>query len=159
MSAPVAEARGAVGVARSSPYQGLAPYREADADWFFGREEWCEVIADNLRAYRITVLYGWSGSARARSSAPASSDGCATRRPGASPRASGRDSRSSASPPGASTSRSRHWRRAWPPPRAAPGPEGALADVLEAWQERTGEPLLLVLDQLEELFAYHDRPG
>ena len=46
---------------RRSPYQGLVPYTEADADWFFGRDEWCEVVGDNLRAYRITVLYGASG--------------------------------------------------------------------------------------------------
>jgi Novel STAND NTPase 1 len=43
-------ARTAAAVARRSPYQGLVPYTEADADWFFGREEWCEVVTDNLRA-------------------------------------------------------------------------------------------------------------
>ena len=48
-------------VARPSPYQGLVPYSEADAEWFFGREEWSAVVADNLRAYRATVLYGASG--------------------------------------------------------------------------------------------------
>ena len=43
---------------RHSPYQGLVPYTEADAEWFFGRDEWSEMLADNFRAYRITVLYG-----------------------------------------------------------------------------------------------------
>jgi Novel STAND NTPase 1 len=47
--------------ARSSPYQGLVPYSEADADWFFGRDDWREIIVDNLRAYRLSVLYGASG--------------------------------------------------------------------------------------------------
>ena len=46
---------------RRWPYQGLVPYSEDDAEWFFGRDEWREVIADNMRAYRITVLYGESG--------------------------------------------------------------------------------------------------
>jgi hypothetical protein len=46
---------------RHSPYQGLVPYTEADAEWFFGRDEWAEMLADNFRAYRITVLYGTSG--------------------------------------------------------------------------------------------------
>ncbi len=46
---------------RGSPYQGLVPYAEADAEWFFGRDEWSEVLADNFRAYRVTVLYGVSG--------------------------------------------------------------------------------------------------
>ena len=47
--------------ARPSPYQGLVPYSESDAEWFFGRDEWSATVADNLRAYRITVLYGASG--------------------------------------------------------------------------------------------------
>src|SRR6185436_600011 len=46
---------------RTSPYQGLVPYSEDDADWFFGRQGWREVIVDNLRAYRVSVLYGASG--------------------------------------------------------------------------------------------------
>ena len=54
--------------------------------------------------------------------------------------------------------------RAPPPARIAPElaadpPEGSLADVLEAWPERIEGPLLLVLDQFEEFFLYHDRPG
>jgi WD40 repeat protein len=43
-------ARTAAAVARRSRYQGLVPYTEADADLFFGREEWREVVTDNLRA-------------------------------------------------------------------------------------------------------------
>ncbi|MBV9944303.1 MAG: hypothetical protein JO262_19395 [Solirubrobacterales bacterium] len=44
-----------------SPFQGLEPYGEEDAAFFFGREEWREIIIDNLRAYRLTLLYGASG--------------------------------------------------------------------------------------------------
>ena len=41
---------------RRRPYQGLVPCSEDDAECFFGRDESREVVADNLRAYRITVL-------------------------------------------------------------------------------------------------------
>jgi hypothetical protein len=46
-----------------SPYKGLAPFEDSDADalLFFGRESESEVIAANLIASRITVLYGPSG--------------------------------------------------------------------------------------------------
>ncbi len=46
---------------RASPQQGLVPYSEDDADWFFGRGGWREIVVDNLRAYRVSVLYGASG--------------------------------------------------------------------------------------------------
>lgn len=46
-----------------SPYKGLAPFEDSDVDalLFFGRERESEVIAANLMASRITVLYGPSG--------------------------------------------------------------------------------------------------
>ena len=46
-----------------SPYKGLAPFEDSDADalLFFGRERESEIIAANLIASRITVLYGPSG--------------------------------------------------------------------------------------------------
>jgi len=46
-----------------SPYKGLAPFEDSDADalLFFGRERESEVIAANLIASRLTVLYGPSG--------------------------------------------------------------------------------------------------
>ncbi|MGK7948288.1 MAG: hypothetical protein AB4368_05650 [Xenococcaceae cyanobacterium] len=44
-----------------TPYKGLAPYSEADAPFFFGRESDWEIIADNLMAARLTLLYGDSG--------------------------------------------------------------------------------------------------
>lgn len=43
------------------PYKGLMPYEETDAIYFFGREKWRDVIIDNLRASRLSVLYGSSG--------------------------------------------------------------------------------------------------
>jgi hypothetical protein len=43
------------------PYKGLQPYTEADRAFFFGRERDAEIIASNLYASSLTVLYGESG--------------------------------------------------------------------------------------------------
>jgi WD40 repeat protein len=43
------------------PYKGLQPYTEADRDFFFGRDRDQEIIASNLYASPLTVLYGASG--------------------------------------------------------------------------------------------------
>jgi WD40 repeat protein len=44
-----------------SPYQGLIPFSEEDAEYFFGREQETRLIISNLRAYSTTVLFGPSG--------------------------------------------------------------------------------------------------
>lgn len=46
-----------------SPYKGLAPFEDSELDalLFFGRERERDIIAANLTAYRLTVLYGSSG--------------------------------------------------------------------------------------------------
>src|SRR5215472_18603141 len=46
---------------RSTPYVGLQPYTEADIEYFFGRERDQRIVAANLGAARLTVLYGASG--------------------------------------------------------------------------------------------------
>ncbi|HEY0004767.1 MAG TPA: tetratricopeptide repeat protein [Pyrinomonadaceae bacterium] len=46
---------------RRSPYQGLIPYGEDDAPFFFGREKEARLIIANLFASPLTVLYGVSG--------------------------------------------------------------------------------------------------
>lgn len=43
------------------PYKGLDPFTEKDAVYFFGRETWRDIIVNNLKAARLTVLYGASG--------------------------------------------------------------------------------------------------
>jgi len=43
------------------PYKGLMPYREEDAEFFFGREREREIITANLISSRFTLLYGASG--------------------------------------------------------------------------------------------------
>jgi WD40 repeat protein len=61
----LAPARAAAGAAPAtppdSPYRGLMPYREEDAPFFFGRERETLLITANLRASRLTLLYGASG--------------------------------------------------------------------------------------------------
>ncbi|HEX8195661.1 MAG TPA: hypothetical protein VF571_05565 [Pyrinomonadaceae bacterium] len=44
-----------------SPYVGLVPFSEGDAQFFFGREKERDTIIENLRASRLTLLYGTSG--------------------------------------------------------------------------------------------------
>jgi hypothetical protein len=46
---------------RISPYQGLAPFEERDAAYFFGRESEKRLIVADLHAAPLTLLYGASG--------------------------------------------------------------------------------------------------
>ncbi len=48
-------------IKRRSPYQGLIPYGEQDAPFFFGREKETRLIIANLFASPLTLLYGASG--------------------------------------------------------------------------------------------------
>ena len=47
--------------APTCPYKGLGSYTEADKDYFFARESFRDLVAANLIASRLTVLYGPSG--------------------------------------------------------------------------------------------------
>ncbi len=47
--------------AAASPYKGLTHFTEEDFGLFFGRERERHVIVANLKARRLTVLYGESG--------------------------------------------------------------------------------------------------
>ena len=46
---------------RESPYQGLTPYDEGDAPYFFGRDKETKLIVASLFASPLTLLYGASG--------------------------------------------------------------------------------------------------
>jgi hypothetical protein len=48
-------------LAPETPYRGLTPYSEQDAPLFFGREDECDIVIDNMMASRLTLLYGASG--------------------------------------------------------------------------------------------------
>ncbi|MBU7582192.1 MAG: AAA family ATPase [Nostoc sp. TH1S01] len=49
------------GIEIPAPYKGLIPYSQTDSLFFFGREKEQQIIIQNLRASRLTVLYGDSG--------------------------------------------------------------------------------------------------
>src|SRR5438105_1651922 len=44
-----------------TPFVGLRPFTAGEADFFFGRETEIRVLVANLRAVRLTLLYGPSG--------------------------------------------------------------------------------------------------
>ncbi|WP_221334863.1 hypothetical protein [Streptomyces sp. EAS-AB2608] len=47
-----------------APYAGLVPFRQSDADTFFGREELTGQLVEHLREKRFLVLFGASGSGK-----------------------------------------------------------------------------------------------
>ena len=55
--APATEPAGAVS-RPDSPYVGLVPYEVSDAAFFFGRSLEAAIVAANLRAARLTIVYG-----------------------------------------------------------------------------------------------------
>lgn len=165
MSASAPPTVAAVGV-RRSPYQGLVPYVEADADWFFGRDEWREVIGDNLRAYRITVLYGASGVGKSsvlragllRHLEDEATENVATL--GVARLLPIYFSAWSLDEPLVALEGAVHAAAQKLVPELATSVQGAsLTELLASWPARVDGPLLLVLDQLEELFVYHERRG
>ena len=158
--APAAEAP--LGVARPrSPYVGLVPYDESDAAFFFGRSTEAAIVAANLRASRLTILYGPSGVGKTSLlMAGAVHD-------------LHEDARSAEAESPFAVCVFRSWRDDPVPglreaARAAleepagvrplPPPAGTLAETLRAWTERAGT-LLVVFDQFEEYFQYHPDEG
>src|SRR5262249_1575420 len=140
-----------------SPYVGLVPFGENDAAFFFGRSTEIAIVAANLRASRLTILYGPSGVGkssllmagvmhRLREDAEEADDetaftSCAYR--------SWRDS------PLEGVQATVQAALADAAGDIALSPPGeTLGDTLRAWTDETGT-LLLALDQFEEYFQYH----
>jgi len=111
------------------PYVGLAPFETAHADYFFGRKLDSAVLADNLLARQITVLYGASGVGK--------SSVLNVGLPNAL-----RELGEAAKP---------IHRRDWHEPAQL---AGWLDDVVDAARATTDIPLIVVLDQFEEYFLY-----
>ena len=146
------------------PYQGLAPYAEDDARFFFGRDGEREIIVANLLAYRLTVVYGTSGVGKT-----------SVLRAGVAHhlQASARGRLSQGVDPALLVAVFDAWRdepvagiqaavrRAvadvFGPAREL-GPAGdGLVETLRRWTTELSCDLLIVLDQMEEYFLYH--PG
>jgi WD40 repeat protein len=158
--------------ATASPYKGLSSYAEADATFFFGREEETSIIAANLVASRLTLLYGASGvgkssllragvALRLRERAAENLEASGApgfvvvvfpeeEEHGARRRDSWRDEPLAAIAAGIERAVAGLGIEAEPVDTSL-----SFAELLEAWTERVDGDLLLVLDQFEEYFLYH----
>ncbi len=155
---------GPVGAAtRTSPYQGLTPFTEDDADFFFGRDAEREAIASNLLAARLTLLYGASGVGKS-----------SVLLAGAVRDLHERARRTLDDPdtPRLAVAVVRRWNDdpthtvaaairdacvALVGEAADPPSDATLGDVIEHWTGAIGGKLLLVFDQFEEYFLYNER--
>jgi hypothetical protein len=145
----------------ASPYVGLVPYDEDDAEFFFGRSLEVAIIAANLRASRLTVLYGPSGVGKSSLLMAGVVHGLRTEADSAL-----EDRRFAVcvvdswldDPIGRVTDTTRGALQMLAGDEPLTTPRESLVESLRAWTERSG-PLLLVLDQFEEYFRYHPEEG
>jgi WD40 repeat protein len=133
-----------------SPYKGLAPFEDSPADalFFFGREREREIVAANLLAYRLTVLYGASGVGK--SSLIGAGVTHRLRRSGEAVvvfNAWSGDPVSSLLGDVQATLGS------------SDPPVGGLAASLAFWTTTLDRELYLILDQFDEYFLYHEDNG
>jgi WD40 repeat protein len=136
----------------ASPFKGLSYFGDSDHDrrFFFGRDRESEVVAANLMASRLTVLYGPSGVGKSSLLRAG-----VTRRLRSLVPAGGGDG-------GVEVAVVDSWRD--DPIAAVRAAAGArddvsLADALAERAIATGGELYLVLDQMEEYVLYHGRDG
>jgi WD40 repeat protein len=136
-----------------SPFKGLAYFGDSETDWlfFFGRERESELVAANLMASRLTVLYGPSGVGKS-----------SLLRAGVTRRLRSLVPSVDALGGGAEIVIVDSWRD--DPVAAVAAAAGArtdipLADALSERAAAAGGELYLVLDQMEEYMLYHGRDG
>jgi hypothetical protein len=155
--------------ARTTPYQGLQPYGERDAGFFFGRERERTILAANLLAAKLTLVYGESGVGKS-----------SVLRAGVvhQLRQQQRDGQQAPGTPRLLVVYLNQWsgdpvarllERVGGEVALVVGEAGAeappspdLTEALAAWTARWNLDLLVILDQFEEYFLYHrdeDGPG
>jgi WD40 repeat protein len=165
-SAAPPPAQPAARYARHGPYQGLVPYTEEDGAWFFGRDAARAVVLDNLLAYRVSVLFGTSGVGKS-----------SLLRAGVvrQVRDDARRQIARGEPAEYAALHFSSWLedplaglqqaigtalRDLSPELADDLPAGgSLADTVAAAALRVDGALLVILDQFEEYFLYHDADG
>jgi len=142
--------------ARHSPYQGLIPYGEADAPFFFGREKETRLIIANMFASPLTLLYGASGVGKS-----------SALRAGVARQLRQRDDLivvpfstwQSNSVAGLVQTIADYARRAEPAAGMDSTEPGlstqSLPGSLKACHKKMGRRLMIILDQFEEYFLYH----
>lgn len=145
---------------RSSPFQGLMPFSEEDAAYFFGRRSDIRVVSSNLLASRLTILYGPSGVGKTsllRAGVVTHVDSLAQRSAGAD------------GTPMFAVAAFDAWRDRDPvrgvldainastasfaPPR--PDADENIIECLRRITESSHTTILLIFDQFEEYFQYH----
>lgn len=142
--------------ARRSPYQGLIPYGEADAPFFFGREKETRLIIANMFASPLTLLYGASGVGKS-----------SVLRAGVAHQLRQRDdlivvpfSTWQSNPVADLVQTIADYARRVKPAAAMDATEPGLSTLslpgyLKACHEKIGRRLMIILDQFEEYFLYH----
>lgn len=149
-----------------SPYKGLMPYSDEDAPRFFGRDEERTIISANLRASKLTLLYGPSGVGKSsvlragvvyHLHQMAERNAVSRGNPGfvVAYCASWRDD--------AKIQLTRRIQESVAPflENAKSGTDSNLTldQTLEMFSERVGASLLIILDQFEEYLLYHSGTG
>jgi hypothetical protein len=140
-----------------SPFVGLVPFEEGDAAFFRGRSTETGIVAANLRAARLTIVYGPSGVGKSslllagvvpllREEAGAEDEEdrfavCVYRSWREDPLPGVEEAARAAVEEAAAGG-------------ALPPPGATLADTLRGWTGSGGK-LLVVFDQFEEYFQYH----
>ena len=157
--------RGRARVIPESPYKGLVPFEDSglDALLFFGRERESGIIAENLLAARLTVLYGPSGVGKTS----VLSAGVARRlRQQATKNVGERghpefavvvfDAWSDEPTESLREAAQEELGAQFGSALLDERPDEALAETLGRWTDALACDLLLILDQAEEYFLYHE---
>jgi len=141
-----------------SPYVGLAPYGEDDADFFFGRSQEVAIASANLRSARLTILYGPSGVGKSSLLQAGVVHGLREQSHTAtdeSPFAICTVRSWLDDPIQAVQQASRAALEELAGDEALNPAQESLAESLRVWTEQAGT-LLVVLDQFEDYFQYHE---